>query len=233
MVNYYGIFYTLAGISAFLILYSNCKEKKLKFETYFEISLKVLIFSLIGSRLFGYFWFNYISNYKVKLSDFTHSTGFFYGGFLFGSFFLYYKSLKQKVSFLYNCDILAPSLSIAQSIGRIGCFLSGCCYGKHLFFFERFPIQIIESIYCLFLFLHLTFKKNIKFNGEIFLKYIFLYSNFRFFIEFLRDDYRGKEILNLKISQIISLIFIIISLIFIFYNKIFRKKNIKFMQILL
>jgi prolipoprotein diacylglyceryltransferase len=37
---------------------------------------------------------------------------------------------KQRVSTLKLADILAPCLAIGLCLGRIGCFLNGCCYGQ-------------------------------------------------------------------------------------------------------
>jgi len=43
------------------------------------------------------------------------------------AYFLVFR--KQRVSTLKLADIIAPSLAVGLAIGRIGCFLNGCCYG--------------------------------------------------------------------------------------------------------
>jgi phosphatidylglycerol---prolipoprotein diacylglyceryl transferase len=37
---------------------------------------------------------------------------------------------KYKTSTLTLADILAPSIAVGLCLGRIGCFLNGCCYGQ-------------------------------------------------------------------------------------------------------
>lgn len=227
MVSIYGIFYTIAGISSIFYIYLFCLKKKLKFEFYFNIAIFTILVSLISSRTFGYFWFKIINKENVHIFSFINSTGFFYGGFIGGLLFLIIYSYFKKLSFFEIADIFSPALSLAQAIGRIGCYYAGCCYGKNIkifgIYFKKFPTQISESIFCLILFLYLNKKLNKRlYNGQIFLNYLFIYSIFRFFIEFLRADFRGIDIFGFKISQIIALLFIIISIL---ANAFIKKKN--------
>ena len=54
----------------------------------------------------------------------------FYGGFIGAviAMFIYIK--KYKLESVSIMDMLSPSLAIGIAVGRIGCFLNGCCYGK-------------------------------------------------------------------------------------------------------
>ncbi len=36
---------------------------------------------------------------------------------------------RRQVSFWRYADAVAPALALGQAIGRVGCFLSGCCFG--------------------------------------------------------------------------------------------------------
>src|SRR3954466_13891685 len=37
--------------------------------------------------------------------------------------------LKHRLPFLAMADLIAPSMAIGLALGRVGCFLNGCCYG--------------------------------------------------------------------------------------------------------
>ncbi len=105
-----------------------------------------------------------------------NSTGFFYGGFIGGLIFLIIYCLVKNISFFEIADIFSIPLSFSQGIGRIGCFLAGCCFGKSIYlfgiYFNKLPVQIIEAIFCSNLFLFLSKKsKNKIYNGQIFLNY--------------------------------------------------------------
>ena len=83
-------------------------------------------------------------------------------------------------------DALSPAAALGYAIGRIGCYLNGCCYGITLFGFVQ-PTQLYSSIAGLMILSILAYyygKK--KYDGHIFLLALFLYSIYRFFIEFIR-----------------------------------------------
>jgi phosphatidylglycerol:prolipoprotein diacylglycerol transferase len=113
-------------------------------------------------------------------------------------------------------DIAAPSIAIGQAIGRIGCFMSGCCYGKATWApwaikfpqleYMRHPTQLYESLATFAIFLGLMwFRKNKTRNGQVALLYVLLYAPARFTIEFFRGD-NPQILFGLTISQVISLL---------------------------
>lgn len=54
----------------------------------------------------------------------------FYGGFILASLLVpAWLKFREKVSLRWYMDILAPSAALGLAIGRVGCFLNGCCYG--------------------------------------------------------------------------------------------------------
>ncbi|MGA3067620.1 MAG: prolipoprotein diacylglyceryl transferase [Tepidisphaeraceae bacterium] len=66
----------------------------------------------------------------------------FYGGFLLATPCCILYAIKNKIPVLLGMDIVAPVLMIGLGIGRIGCFMNGCCYGErcdHLPWAVRFP----------------------------------------------------------------------------------------------
>jgi phosphatidylglycerol:prolipoprotein diacylglycerol transferase len=124
-------------------------------------------------------------------------------------------------------DVIAIGIPLGHAFGRLGCFFYGCCYGKPTDSFigvlfppdsaagylgvKVIPTQLISSFFLFVLFFILLFlRKKKRFDGQIALSYIILYSIFRFLIEFFRGDPRGT-FLHLSTSQFISLILVVIS----------------------
>jgi phosphatidylglycerol:prolipoprotein diacylglycerol transferase len=168
------------------------------------------------------------------------------GGFLSATVFI----IKKKMNFLKIIDIGAPVLALGLAIGRVGCYMAGCCFGnytssflgisfpsgspayeKHLELYPDlmhnhigsltvFPTQLFSAganfIIFLYLILHLKNKK--KYNGQVFIQFLILYSVFRFIIEFFRGDDRGK-FLFFTTSQWISVTIISLSILAIFKIK--------------
>ena len=48
-------------------------------------------------------------------------------GYLGAYFFIF---RKYRISTLKLADIIAPSVAVGLCLGRVGCFLNGCCYGQ-------------------------------------------------------------------------------------------------------
>ncbi|HIE44380.1 MAG TPA: prolipoprotein diacylglyceryl transferase [Candidatus Omnitrophica bacterium] len=175
-----------------------------------DIALLVLFSGIVGGKL-AYIIFHLPLYIKNPLDINLWRAGFIFHGGLFLSIvttFLYTK--KKNISFLYVADFLIPYVTLGQAIGRIGCFLNGCCYGKptDLPWGMRFPLsspagyhygalplhptQLYSSLFLFVLFLFLRYLKlHQKFEGETFLFYFLLYSPFRFFMDFLRGDNLG------------------------------------------
>ncbi len=89
-------------------------------------------------------------------------------------------------------DLIVPALPLALFFARLGCFCFGCCsgkeweYGIYSYLNQRheIPTQLIEAFLALGLFIFLLcWRKKAK-PGTMFPMYMFLYSFFRFFIEF-------------------------------------------------
>ena len=159
----------------------------------------------------------------------------FYGGFYGGviAVYLYSKVSKRPIGKLIYA--LLPGGIFAHALGRIGCFLEGCCYGRPTNSFigvcftnseiapnniPLIPVQLIEASVEIILFLIVLYMRK-KNAAPVFLLsfYMTLYGAARFCIEFYRfDDYRGF-IGFLSLSQIISIITIFIGLLLYFRQK--------------
>lgn len=166
----------------------------------------------------------------------------FYGG-LFGGvlgFLLTYFLIIKKDSTMKIDEVVKiapPAITLAHALGRIGCFLDGCCYGKttgtalDMYFpilgRSVLPTQLYESIFLFVLtgvLLFLVFKFDFKYT---FIVYLGSYSIWRFIIEFFRDDPRGGFIPFVSPSQFWSiLIWIgIVPLFFFLKKKVFVGKE--------
>lgn len=155
----------------------------------------------------------------------------FYGGLIGGvSCFLLLHYCFHLFPLKYAHLLLAP-LVFAHALGRVGCFLAGCCYGStttlpwavHLHGALRHPVQLYESFSLLLLglFLQKNLHRGLRF---CFLSYLGLYSAIRFTLEFLRGDLvRGIHGM-FSTSQWISLFFLLGALLFLALSKFFFRK---------
>ncbi|MEW6557559.1 MAG: prolipoprotein diacylglyceryl transferase [Elusimicrobiota bacterium] len=239
-IHTYGVFVALGFFVGFNILLYYAKKSNIPSSIVESLTFLVFIFSLVGARLF-YVLISF-DDYRTNLLDILklwQGGLVFWGGFLAGGLSVIIFSLKKKLLFWQVADIFAPALAIGQAIGRLGCFFAGCCYGKPTDSFlgvifpenclapageKLLPTQLISSILLFLLFLILrTLWNRKKFDGQIFLVYAILFSAGRFFVEFLRGDFRGNFIFGITPTQILSILVFIVSIVI--WKKLSRLKT--------
>lgn len=82
------------------------------------------------------------------------------------------------------------------------------------------PTFLYESVWCLMvLVLLLIYRRHKKFDGEIFLMYLFGYGLGRVWIEGLRTDQLLLPVIKFPVSQLLAGVLIVVSLILIIYNR--------------
>lgn len=207
------------------------KRKGIEEAVIYDLVAYLIFFGLIGARLLNclydlrYFLENPLEIFRIWKGGLS-----FYGG-LIGGFIVSLWFVKSRgLPFLKLADTLSPSIILGLAIGRLGCLMAGCCFGKpaHLPWCISFsnpdslaplytylhPTQIYESVLSFVLFLFLFwYRKRIKFTGELFLIYVSGYSIIRFFLDFLRGDF-APIIGWLTLTQMISLVGLSLALFF-------------------
>lgn len=113
-------------------------------------------------------------------------------------------------------NAIAPAAALGIAIGRIGCFLGSCCYGKPttcllgIDFGDgqlRHPTQLYESLFALGLFAYLARKNRQRPPpGLLFKQFLLAYFSFRFLIEFIRIE--PPCCFGLTVFQLLSLVII-------------------------
>ena len=163
-----------------------------------------------------------------KLSTIIHDIryGFvFFGGLIVAVTGALWYMYRKHLPLLKTSDFLIVGVPLGHALGRIGCFLAGCCYGKpttlpwgvrftdphalvapELLNVPLHPTQLYEAgfNFLLFLLLHYVSQKPHK-DGKILVLYVWCYALMRFGIEFLRGDFRGGFLWGMSPSQVISL----------------------------
>jgi len=226
----YGTMIAIGIIAAVMLFSSRAKKKGYEEEKILDMSIWAIALGVIGGKLLYIITEikNIVAN-PISLKEL--GMGFVVYGSIIGGVlgaYLYCRMKKWKVLKVF--DIVIPSLPLAQGFGRIGCFLSGCCYGAEttsslsVVFKEKpfsfapagihlHPTQIYSAIFdfALAAFL-LWYSKKERKDGRIFSMYLIVYSIGRFCVEFLRNDPRGN-VGALSTSQFISIFILIIGII--------------------
>lgn len=203
----YGLLVAIGFITATFLASRQAERFGVLPDTIINLSLVVLISGIVGARIMYCLlnWRDFIFN-PLEIIMVTHGGLVFYGGAI-AAFFAAIAYLKSNKLPVFNiADTLSPYIALGHSIGRIGCFLNGCCFGR-----GGHPTQIYSSFALVFLFILLKVcLEHRRFKGEIFFLYLIFYSAGRFFMEFLRGD-NPRVLHNLTFSQLVSIIILITS----------------------
>jgi len=242
-VKSYWVFMVLGFILGGIVIYWQAKRKNLNSHKAIYLIIITIISGFIGSRL-GYVLLNFNSYQKdlIKILKFWRGGFSWQGGFIFSLLAILLILRSDKKNLGKWLDAIIFGTLVGYSIGRIGCFLNGCCYGivanapwaikfpslgDNLL---RHPTQLY-AVFCsflIFLLLYFYSKKTKLKNGSLFFIGVAFHSLVRFIIEYFRFNtnfiYQGKIwYVTLSYAQLTSLIIIIISLLILFkinYNNL-------------
>lgn len=211
-----------------------------------DLTFYLIVAAIVGSRLLyvlvelPHFISNPTAIFKIWEGGLV-----FYGGLLACIAVSWWYTRRQGWTLKGTADLFMPGVALGHAIGRLGCLMAGCCYGRAvsgdpwwgLIFphldaslapagIPLYPTQLMESGVELLLFGILIWRRrHKKFEGQVFLTYLILYAAARSVLEIFRGDtVRGFVIPDvLSTSQFISALVIIAAIIY--YVTLRRRKE--------
>ena len=235
-----GIMMALGAIFAAIEVFLFLRTRGLKKENYIDFFI-IILATVFTGILFAMLVENVYEAVKHAVNKEPQAWTWnktFYGG-LFGgvaAFILVYRFyyLRHNPPIIKEVLKIAPSaICVGHGIGRLGCFLNGCCYGieTEAWYGIAFPghnhkvipTQLLEMIFLLLLALILGILAFKKVTNYTFIIYMSAYGVFRFLVEFIRGDERG-QLQGLSPSQYwcIALIIGAVILFFLYKKVIFK-----------
>jgi phosphatidylglycerol:prolipoprotein diacylglycerol transferase len=222
----------LSVLYSFLIFYIGRRVERLDKPSHhaFNLALIAMVTGFIGARLLHVIFEmpRYYQEDWTRVFRFWDGGFVFFGGFLVSLIAAYLYTRRQKISFLEWMDFYAPVGALGYGLGRISCFLAGCCYGRSCdlpwavqFSWDstqtwRHPTQLYAVAWELVLFAILIgFEKRKVFlssRGLIFFFWLTFHGVGRLMMESFRDDFRGELISGQSISTWVSLALIVVGI---------------------
>jgi phosphatidylglycerol:prolipoprotein diacylglycerol transferase len=231
----YGLLLAVAYLAGLQLALRRAKTRHLDSGRVMDLGIWIIISALVGAKLLLLIVdFDTFSRNPRELLSLAQSGGVFYGGLILAVAVAFWYMRRHKMPLWTTCDVFAPGIALGHVIGRLGCFLAGCCWGKPtdapwgVVFTDPFaaanvgtplnqhlhPTQLYESGAELLILVGLLWfeKRGRAFPGRTFWSYMLLYGVTRFIIEFYRGDPRGTVIFDLSTSQFISIVLVPLSL---------------------
>ena len=239
-IRWYAICIVSGLILAVYLSMKVAPRKKIDPDAIIDFILIAFPLAILGARLYYViFEWGYYSQHLGEIFAIWNGGIAIYGGLLTGALVLYLFSRRRLIEPIDFLDIAAPSVMIAQSIGRWGNFFNQEAYGaavKSLNYLPSFirdqmyidgsyrqPTFLYESIWNLLgflLILILRRKPQFLRQGEVTAFYLIWYGFGRMIIEGMRTD--SLMFAGLRVSQWLSMILILVGLAIILYQR--RKK---------
>lgn len=238
-IKWYSILILLGIIIGFILAEKEGKKFNLPKDFIFDLVFWVVIFGIIGARLYYcLFNFNIYGKNPIEIIKIWNGGLAIHGAIIGGLLTLLIYCKIRKVNPFKMCDIVVPSLILAQAIGRWGNFFNGEAHGpattianlqnlhipnfiingmkiKGIYYHPTF---LYESIWCLIGFIVIILiRKYYKYlkTGQLTCVYLMWYSVGRVFIESLRTD--SLMLGHFKVAQLISIIMFTTGLILFIY----------------
>lgn len=235
----YGVLLAAAYLLGLQFALVRARARGLNPNQVMDLGIWIIVSALVGAKLlllivdrdkFGWS--------AAELLNLLRSGGVFYGGLIAAVVVALWYLWKHRMPVWTVTDVFAPGIALGHVLGRLGCLLAGCCFGRPtdvpwaITFHNEFarqnvgtplgiplhPTQLYEAgaELLILLFLLATERKGRPYPGRTFWSYMLFYGISRFVIEFYRGDPRGM-VGSFSTSQFVSMLIVPLSLVMLVY----------------
>ena len=244
-IYWYGIIIAFGIVVAYILGTREGRRRGRPDDTFADLLIFAIPISIICARIYYVmFEWDYYSQNPIKIIAINEGGIAIHGALIGAVLTAIIFCRVKKISFWKVADIAAPSIIIAQAIGRWGNFMNQEAHGGAVTreFLEglHLPDFIINQMYIHGQYYHPTFlyeslwnvagfiflillRKTVVRQGEVFLSYAIWYSLGRFWIEGLRTDSLYLWSTDIRIAQLVSVLTIIVAIVLMIY----RRKKVK------
>jgi len=224
----YGVLLAAAYLIGLQLALVRARHRGLDPARMLDLGVYIIIAALVGAKLLLLVTeFDTYRSHPAELLSLLRAGGVFYGGLIGAVLVAFWYMGRHGLPLWTTCDLFAPGIALGHVVGRVGCLMAGCCWGREttlpwgITFTDSFshtlvgtplgmplhPTQLYEAGAELLILglLLATERKGRPFPGRTFWGYLLLYAVSRFAIEFFRNDPRGA-VLGVSTSQFISLV---------------------------
>ena len=232
VVHWYGVLVACGFLAGIWMTVWRARRENIPVELIFDLSLYLLIFGMLGGKLFYLiaYWPDFMRDFHREGFNALRSGFVFYGGFICAVIVTIHYARRHGIAHWRMADLFTPALPLGHAFGRLGCFMEGCCYGDRCdlswaahfpanhptYPYGVYPTQFMEAaanlLFCAFL---SWFYPRRKFDGQVFWIYAILYAVMRFSIEFIRGDNPRQWPGHLTNSQVTAILWLVAAAVFL------------------
>ena len=232
----YGVLLAAAYLLGLQLALIRGRRRGLNPERVLDLGIWIIVSALVGAKLLLLIvdWRQFSSSPRELLS-LARSGGVFYGGLIAGVSVALWYIRRHRMPLWTTTDVFAPGIALGHVVGRLGCLMAGCCFGRPtsvawaITFRDPaaaatvgtplgvplHPTQLYEAgAEAAILAILFSFERRGRpFPGRTFWTYILLYGLSRFAIEFFRGDNRGIVFGTVSTSQFVSILLVPLAIV--------------------
>ena len=235
----YGVLLAAAYLLGLQFALIRARARGLDGQRVMDLGIWIIVSALVGAKLLLLIVeFKQFTGSPRELLGLARSGGVFYGGLIAAVTVALIYLRRHKLPLWTTTDVFAPGIALGHIVGRMGCLLAGCCFGRPTsvpwaitftnplaaanvgtpLVVPLHPTQLYEAgaEALILVFLLLWERRGYGFPGRTFWSYMLLYGVSRFAIEFYRGDSRGMVLNTLSTSQFVSVILVPLAIIMLF-----------------
>ena len=235
----YGVLLAASYLLGLQFALIRARRRGLDGQRVMDLGIWIIVSALVGAKLLLFVVdFKQFTRNPGDVLGLARSGGVFYGGLIAAVTVAFIYLRRHRLPLWTTTDVFAPGIALGHVVGRMGCLLAGCCFGKPTSVpwaitftnpaaaanvgtplgVPLHPTQIYEAgaELLILVFLLLWERRGHGFPGRTFWSYMLLYGVTRFIIEFYRGDSRGMVFDALSTSQFVSVILVPLSIVMLF-----------------
>ncbi len=221
----YGFMLAVSFFAGIWLAGRRAERRGIKKDIVYDLSIILILCAVAGSR--GLYILMHRENYQsiIDIIALWQGGAVYYGGLLLAVAGAIIFIARKNISFFEIADVCSPSIGLGIFLTRIGCFLSGCCFGKTTscamgvvfpadspagYTFPHsviHPTQLYSSFYGLVIFILLMLiDRPGSYRGRTFGYLCISYGVARFMVDFFRY-YEGDAVVGglLTFNQLLSM----------------------------
>ena len=227
----YGVLLAAAYLLGLQFALYRARQRGLDAQRVMDLGIWIIVSALVGAKLLLLIVdFKEFTSSPRDLLGLARSGGVFYGGLIAAVTVALLYLRRHQLPLWTTTDVFAPGIALGHIVGRLGCLLAGCCFGRETSVpwaitftnpaaaanvgtplgIPLHPTQLYEAgaELLILVFLLVWERRGRPFPGRTFWTYMLLYGVSRFVIEFYRGDSRGMVFDALSTSQFVSIVLV-------------------------
>lgn len=232
-IRWYGVMIAVSIAISISVAYFESRRQGINTDDVLDMAIAAVVSGILGARI-GWIMTSpdvlwYLAHPLRILAIWEGGLSYF-GGILGGVVGANLVIRHRRMGFWRMADMAAPLLALSFGIGKIGCWLNGCCNGTattswlgviftnplsecDLLNQRIWPAQLFNSAsgFLAFAVLYWIVRKRKHYDGQVFIWYLFLYGSTSFVVEFFR--YIPVHVLGLTPNQWTDIAIIILGIV--------------------